>query len=41
MAVSYNDTTKTARMNVALQAIDANAAPATLEIGTPRCRQCW
>jgi hypothetical protein len=34
MAVNYNGPTQTARMNATLAAIDAGAAPATLEIGT-------
>lgn len=34
MAVTYNATLKAARMQEVLDAIDANASPATLEIGT-------
>jgi hypothetical protein len=34
MAVSYNAATQTARMTSSLSNIDANASPATLEIGT-------
>jgi hypothetical protein len=34
MTVSWNAAAKTARMNVGLAQIDANAAPAILEIGT-------
>jgi hypothetical protein len=34
MAISYVGSLQTARMNAVVAAIDANAAPATLEIGT-------
>src|SRR5262245_14843648 len=34
MAVSYAAALKTTRMNAVIAAIDANASPATLEIGT-------
>jgi hypothetical protein len=34
MAVNWNAATQTSRMNASLTIIDANASPATLEIGT-------